>query len=80
MVPFSTTDLPRKEEQAEANNPMYPLGNDISGERECELYEPTPNHIYQYVDNEDRTRNLIPTNLTYDYAVADGPMDRWWQW
>ena len=58
-------------------NPLYPQRNNLSEERECELYEPASDQVYQNVDDVDdhRTKDLNdPQNFTYDYAVADGPM------
>jgi hypothetical protein len=73
---FITTDVPPNEEYANAMNQLYPANNNISGQRECELYESTPNHVYQYVDVDQKTAAPPPQNLTYDYAVVDGPLTK----
>ncbi|CAB3998225.1 Hypothetical predicted protein [Paramuricea clavata] len=69
-------DAAPKQEYADAMNPLYPANNNYSGQRECELYESTPDHVYQYVDTDHKTTVPPPQNLTYDYAVVDGPLTK----
>ena len=57
-------------------NPLYPANNNLSGQRECELYESTPDHVYQYVDADHKTADPPSQNPTYDYAVVDGPLKK----
>ncbi|XP_028410778.1 uncharacterized protein LOC114533460 [Dendronephthya gigantea] len=64
------------EEDADALNPLYPANNNQMAQRECDLYEPTPDHLYQYVDVENKTADPPLQNLTYDYAVVDGPINQ----
>jgi hypothetical protein len=73
---FTTTDAAPKQEYADAMNPLYPANNNYSRQRECELYESTPDHVYQYVDTDHRTTVPPPQHLTYDYAVVDGPLTK----
>ncbi|CAB3988118.1 Hypothetical predicted protein [Paramuricea clavata] len=68
-------DVPPNEEYANAMNQLYPANNNIS-QRECELYESTPNHVYQYVDVDHKNVAPPPQNLTYDYAFVDGPLTK----
>lgn len=42
---------------------------------ECELYEPTPDYVNHYVGVDHKTADPPLQNLTYDYAVADGPIN-----
>ena len=51
-------------------NPLYPVNDNLSGQRECELYEPASDHVYQCVDAVDPPSQ----NHTYDYAAVDGPL------
>lgn len=68
---------PPKENHAETLNPIYPRNNNSSTKKECELYESSPDHVYQYVDTKDRSNYLQPQqNQTYDYAVVDGPLTK----
>ena len=55
-------------------NPLYPQSNNLSEGRECELYEPASDQVYQSVDDHKTKDFNDPQNVTYDYAVADGPM------
>ena len=55
-------------------NPLHPVNENLSGQRECELYEPASDHVYQYVDADQKTVDPPPQNNTYDYAAVDGPM------
>jgi hypothetical protein len=56
-------------------NPLYPVNDTLSGQRECDLYEPASDHVYQYVDAADRKNvDSTPQNPTYDYAIPDGPL------
>ena len=73
---YNYTDVPPKQEYADAMNPLYPANNNYSGQRECELYESTPDNVYQNVGTGQRTAVPSPQNLTYDYAVVDGPLTK----
>ena len=55
-------------------NPLYPVNENLSGQRECELYEPASDHVYQCVDADLKTVDPPPQNHTYDYAAVDGPL------
>ena len=56
-------------------SPLYQTTNTQSGEAECPLYEATTEDVYQYVDADQKTADPPPKDITYDYAVADGPMN-----
>ena len=55
-------------------NALYPVNNNESGQRECELYESATDHVYQSVDTDHKTADSPTQNHTYDYAVVDGPL------
>lgn len=61
---------------ANTSNPLYPTNNNQSGQTECALYEPTPEHVYQDVDADHKTADPSPQDFAYDYAVVDGPMNQ----
>ena len=52
-------------------NPLQPLTNDQSTERQCTLYEEPCEHHYEYVNE---CAMAPSTTFAYDYAFLDGPL------
>ena len=69
-----TADEADQGNYATTMNPLYPVNENLSGQRECELYEPASDHVYQCVDADQKTLDPPSQNYTYDYAAVDGPM------
>ena len=55
-------------------NPLYPVNDNLSSQRECELYEPASDHVYQCVDADQKTVEPPSQNPIYEYATVDGPL------
>ena len=64
------TALHSVEGPLESSNPLY--SERIGSHRECELYQSSPHHPYQYIDTDHKPIPQPPQHITYDYAKNDG--------